>query len=118
MAEHGGNIDGFSSLVTLLPEQNVGVVVLSNLNGVPVPNILTYNICDRLLGLDEVAWSERFQKFWAGFKEAEEKGKEKTETDRVPNTHPSHSLDAYTGEYEVVPEPLLVSIEMGEIRLS
>ena len=100
IAEHGGNIDGFSSLVTLLPEQNIGVVVLTNLNGIPVPNILTYNICDRLLGLDEVAWSERLMKFWKAFKEAEEKGKEKTEADRVANTHPSHSLDAYTGEYE------------------
>jgi CubicO group peptidase (beta-lactamase class C family) len=100
MAEHGGNIDGFSSLVTLLPEQNTGVVVLTNLNGVPVPNILTYGICDRLLGLDEVAWSERLKKYWTAFKEAEEKGKEKTEADRIPNTHPSHSLDAYAGEYE------------------
>ncbi|HJT60002.1 MAG TPA: serine hydrolase [Ktedonobacteraceae bacterium] len=100
MALHSGNINGFSSLTTLLPEQNIGVVVLSNLNGTPVPNILTYNICDRLLGLDQVSWSERFKKFWTAFKEAEEKGKEKTEADQVPNTHPSHSLDAYTGEYE------------------
>ena len=60
MAEHGGNINGFSSLVTLLPEQNLGVVVLTNLDANPVPNILTYNICDRLLGLDEVTWNERF----------------------------------------------------------
>jgi hypothetical protein len=100
MAEHGGNINGFSSLVTLLPEQNIGVVVLTNLDGNPVPNILTYNICDRLLGLDEVAWSERFKKFWIALKEAEQKGKEKTEADRVASTHPSHSLDAYVGEYE------------------
>ncbi|HZU70365.1 MAG TPA: serine hydrolase [Ktedonobacteraceae bacterium] len=100
MAEHGGNIDGFSSLVTLLPDQNIGVVVLTNLNQNPVPLILTYNICDRLLGLDEVPWSDRLKKFWTDIKEAQEKGKEKTEADRVPNTRPSHSLDAYTGEYE------------------
>jgi CubicO group peptidase (beta-lactamase class C family) len=100
MTEHGGNINGFSSLVTLLPEQNLAVVVLTNLDGNPVPNILTYNICDRLLGLDEVTWNERFKKFWTAFKEAEEKGKEKTEADRVVGTHPSHSLDAYIGEYE------------------
>ncbi len=100
MAEHGGNINGFSSLVTLLPEQNLGVVVLTNLDANPVPNILTYNICDRLLGLDEVTWNERFKKFWTAFKEAEEKRKEKTEADRVVGTRPSHSLDAYIGEYE------------------
>src|SRR2546421_1496614 len=95
IVEHGGNIDGFSSLVTLLPEHNIGVAVLTNLDGIPVPNILTYNICDRLLGLDEVAWSERFKKFWIAFKEAEEKGKEKAEADRVPDTHPSHPLAAF-----------------------
>ena len=100
MAEHGGNINGFSSLVTLLAEQNIGVVVLTNLNVNPVPNILTYNICDRLLGLDEVPWNERFKKFWTALKEAEEKGKEKTEVDRVVDTRLSHTLDAYIGEYE------------------
>ncbi len=100
MAEHGGNIDGFSSLVTLLPEHHIGVVVLTNLNTNPVPNILTYNICDRLLGLDEVGWSERFKKFWTAFEAAEEKGKEKAEADRVTNTSPSHVLDAHTGDYE------------------
>lgn len=99
MAEHGGNIDGFSSLVTLLPALNAGMVVLTNMGGTPVPSILTYAICDRLLSLEAVAWSERFHTFWIALKEADEKGKEKTEADRVPDTHPSHALDAYAGEY-------------------
>ncbi|HLG63211.1 MAG TPA: DUF3471 domain-containing protein [Ktedonosporobacter sp.] len=33
-------------------------------------------------------------------KEAEKRGKEKSETDRVANTHPSHKLNAYVGDYE------------------
>ena len=61
MAEHGGNIDGFSSLVTLLPQENIGIVVLSNMNGSGVPYILTYNVIDRLLALDEIPWNERLQ---------------------------------------------------------
>ena len=28
LVEHGGNIDGFSALVSLLPEENTGVVAL------------------------------------------------------------------------------------------
>ncbi len=100
MLHHGGNIDGFSSLTSLLPRENVGVVVLTNMGGTPVPSILTYNIFDRLLNLDIVAWSERSKADEAVIKEAEQKGKEKTEADRIPNAPPSHTLDAYTGNFE------------------
>ncbi len=100
MVEHGGNIDGFSSLVTLLPQQNVGVVVLSNMNGSPLPTIITYNICDRLLGLQETGWNERFRKDHDELKAAEALGKEKSETDRVQGTAPSHPLEAYVGDFE------------------
>ena len=100
MLHHGGNIDGFSSLTSLLPKENVGVVVLTNMSGTPVPGILTYNIFDRLLNLAIVPWSERFKVDEAVIKEAEQKGKQKTEEDRVPNTTPSHALNAYTGDFE------------------
>ncbi|HAT46203.1 MAG TPA: serine hydrolase [Ktedonobacter sp.] len=116
MVEHGGNIDGFSSLVTLLPEHNIGVAVLTSLDGIPVPNILTYNICDRLLGLDEVAWSERFKRFWIAFKEAAEKGKEKTEADRVSDTHPSHPLAAFSGDY-AHPGYGVISVQLEDDQL-
>lgn len=100
MVEHGGNIDGFSSLVTLLPQQNAGIVVLSNMNGSPLPTLLTYNICDRLLGLEETGWNERFRKEHNEFKAAEALGKEKSSSDRVQDTAPSHPLAAYAGDFE------------------
>ena len=50
MIHHAGGINGFTSLVTLLPHENVGVVVLNNL-GSPLPMIVTYYAIDRLLGL-------------------------------------------------------------------
>ena len=37
---HGGNIDGFSAQVSLLPADGIGVVVLTNLDGTPLPDIL------------------------------------------------------------------------------
>lgn len=100
MVEHGGNIDGFSSLVTLLPQLNAGMVVLSNMNGSPLPTILTYNICDRLLGLEETGWHERFRKDYDEMKAAEARGKEKSASDRVQKTAPSHPLEAYVGDFE------------------
>ena len=99
MLHHGGNIDGFSSLTSFLPDENIGMVVFTNLNHSPVPVILTYNAAERLLGLNEVPWSERSMKLYDEMKEAEKKGKEKSGTDAVPNTKPSHPLEAYTGDY-------------------
>ena len=98
--EHGGNIDGFSSLVTLLPQEKIGIVVLTNLNGNPVPTIVTFNAIDRLLGMDEVDWNDRFTDLYNEIEAAAEKGKEKTASDCVPDTHPSHTLADYVGEYE------------------
>jgi CubicO group peptidase (beta-lactamase class C family) len=98
MIHHAGGINGFTSLVTLLPHENVGVVVLNNL-GSPLPPIVTYNALDRLLGLDEVPWSERFMKDHVEWKEGQRKGDEKGEADRVPDTQPSHSLESYTGDF-------------------
>jgi CubicO group peptidase (beta-lactamase class C family) len=97
---HGGNIDGFSTMTTLMPRDQLGVVVLSNLNGTPAPWILCLNVYDRLLGLEQIVWTERFKKDEAEGKAGEAKGKEKSETDRVPDTQPSHSLESYMGEYE------------------
>ncbi|MDQ2904514.1 MAG: serine hydrolase [Chloroflexota bacterium] len=100
MLYHGGNIDGFSSLTSLFPRENIGVVVLTNMSASSVPEILTYNIFERLLDLDQVPWSERMMKEHLEIKEAGEKGKEKSASDRVPATSPSHPLTAYTGDFE------------------
>jgi CubicO group peptidase (beta-lactamase class C family) len=97
---HGGNIDGFSSLVTLLTEEKIGIIVLTNLTSNAVPDIVTMNAIDRLLGMEEVTWNDRLTTFYKEVEAAAEKGKEKMASDRVPDTHPSHALTDYVGEYE------------------
>jgi hypothetical protein len=96
---HGGNIDGFSTMTTLMPRDNLGVVALCNLNGTPAPWILCLSAYDRLLGLAPVDWTERHKKDEAEIKTGGEKGKEKSEADRVPDTQPSHPLESYAGDY-------------------
>src|SRR5258708_36447522 len=51
MLHHSAGIDGFRTLTTFLPNNNIRLVVLANLNRAPVPGILTYNVNDLLLGL-------------------------------------------------------------------
>src|SRR5205807_3855040 len=40
LVEHGGNIDGMSAMVAMLPEEKLGLVVLTNLNGAQLPQAL------------------------------------------------------------------------------
>ncbi len=58
---HGGNIDGFSAMVSLMPDENAGAVILTNLNGNPLAMILADAIHDRLLELEPIDWSGRFK---------------------------------------------------------
>ena len=100
MLSHGGGIDGFTARVTLLPRDSIGMVILTNLDGSPLPSIIAYNVADRLLGFDQVDWNSRIrEEVEEGKKEAEKAEKEK-DKDRKPNTKPSHPLEDYSGDYE------------------
>ncbi len=50
VVEHGGNIDGFSAQVTLLPEENLGYVLLANVTATPLQSASIGLVFDTLLG--------------------------------------------------------------------
>jgi CubicO group peptidase (beta-lactamase class C family) len=98
LVEHGGNTDGFTGLLTFMPHDNIGMVVLSNLGSTRLPEVLAYKIYDFLLDLEHIPWSTRFKQSEIEKKEAEEKAK--NSLCAKPGTTPSHDLQDYTGEYE------------------
>lgn len=98
MVEHGGNIDGFSAGVCLLPQDSIGIVVLTNMNTTPITTVMEYYLTDLLLDLEEKDWN-------AEVKEAYDKAMAtqdaETEEDlvKVPGTAPAKPLAAYAGTY-------------------
>jgi CubicO group peptidase (beta-lactamase class C family) len=99
--QHGGNIDGFSALVSLLPLDGIGIVLLTNLNGNPANTFVERGIVDRLLGLDPIDWSGKaLEARRKAAERAEAEPEEEEEEDRVEGTQPSHTLEAYTGTFE------------------
>lgn len=101
MVTHGGGVDGFASAVSWLPQERIGVIVLTNRSGGanPAPTIVTYNLFDRLLGLPGIDWSERSRELHA---EQRSHAAESAEEDRergTQGTHPSRELGAYVGHY-------------------
>jgi CubicO group peptidase (beta-lactamase class C family) len=97
---HGGAIDGFMGLVSFLPDDGVGVVVLTNLGGNPFPTIVAREVSDRLLGLDRIDWNARYLKRWEVVEKAGESAKLKAVDERKPGTKPGHALEEYAGEYD------------------
>jgi len=99
VVHHGGNIDGFSAFVTMLPKEKDGLVILTNLNGTVAPFVLANHVYDRLLGLPEKDWNGLLQaKRDAAQKAAKEAGKAKDEG-RKTGTKPAHPLADYAGVY-------------------
>ena len=97
---HNGGIDGFYALLSMLPDDHMGVVILTNMPHGHTPEVLAYNVYDRLLGLDSLPWFERYKDLDAKDKKQEEEAKKNKPTDRKTGTHPSHALAEYAGEYE------------------
>jgi CubicO group peptidase (beta-lactamase class C family) len=100
LVHHGGNIDGFSLLLSFLPQDDMGVIALTNLNGTPYPSIVTYQVYDRLLGLAPVDWNARYLDRQSKTRASEDEAKAKGYTPRKTGTHPSHDLADYVGDYE------------------
>jgi len=100
VVSHGGGIDGFTSSLTFMPDDGIGMMILTNRSGTPLPTIVARNVYDRLLGLEPIDWSKRVKEQEEKAKKAAEELKKKTVTARREGTKPSHDLKEYAGEFE------------------
>ncbi|MED4025789.1 serine hydrolase [Priestia megaterium] len=95
---HGGNIDGFSALVSFIPQENIGLVILTNTGTTLLPSYLANQIYDELLGLDTIDWHKRAIEDTTKFKQMM-KDLDKP-LPQVKETTPTHGVDEYTGIFE------------------
>ncbi|HEY6952338.1 MAG TPA: serine hydrolase [Bacteroidota bacterium] len=101
LAYHGGDLNGIHSQFSCMPYDSIGVIVfVIGDQSQPLYNIITYNIYERLLGMDQTPWSERRLKFRDLDKERSKQGRAKVGGERVAHTFPSHPLEDYAGEFE------------------
>ncbi|MCW8850554.1 MAG: serine hydrolase [Melioribacteraceae bacterium] len=94
---HGGGYDGMISSVTLIPDQKLGVVVLTNGMESPTSAITNFTL-DAFLDIEETDWSTK------DLERSERRKKRDTRIEdrinsRVLNTKPSLDLKKYTGIY-------------------
>jgi CubicO group peptidase (beta-lactamase class C family) len=98
---HGGDLPGFHSQVSFMPKEKIGVIVLVVGNHTaPLYNYVSYNVYERLLGMDETPWIQRGLDIRLKAKSAGMESRKKAGGDRIANTRPSHPLADYVGEYD------------------
>lgn len=99
VVSHGGAIDGMRAQVALVPEEELGVVVLSNLGGQNLVTALAYRVLDAYLGAPERDWSRELLEAAEKARRRAEERERKVREGRIPGTSPSLPLERYEGVY-------------------
>lgn len=118
-AQHGGNIDGFTAAVTLLPQDRIGLVVLVNQDGAALAELISRHAMDRLFGGTRRNWSAEYLARQKAGAAAARVGEQKKGETRIPNAPPAHPIADYAGTYsDSGYGPLAVTLERDTLVLS
>jgi CubicO group peptidase (beta-lactamase class C family) len=96
---HGGGIDGSSSLMGFLPDEDIGVMAIVNKSDCNLPGAAFYNLFDRFLGLDPVEWNEIYRKIDAEIIKSVQGSGEASLGLRIADTEPTRPIEEYVGRY-------------------
>ncbi|KAJ7160945.1 beta-lactamase/transpeptidase-like protein, partial [Mycena filopes] len=66
LIEHGGDVQGFHSMITRFPYEGAGVAILINDDLFYPREIIRYRLMDELFGLEPVDWNTRYQQTAVG----------------------------------------------------
>lgn len=99
IVSHTGGIHGFVTSVTLLPEENLGIVVLTNTDQNYFYEALKWEIMDAFLELPYRGYSQAYHGYWQRITAEQEAGIEKARDTVAMKPAPELPLEAFAGKY-------------------
>ena len=116
---HTGGVGGFVSRVMLVPEENLGVVVLTNAEEGGAFDSILYHVLDHYFHLPPTDWIAAYKTV----KDQEEKDAaeimKKAEGARAVNSKPSLPLEKYAGAYnDAWYGPITIKLENGGLVIN
>ncbi|HEV8363011.1 MAG TPA: serine hydrolase [Gemmatimonadaceae bacterium] len=99
MWQHGGNTDGMTTAMGMLPDSKFGVVVLSNMYGAQLPGLLMRYIFDRQLGVPVRDLSAEALTRVATQRRRADSTERAQAALRVAGAQPPLPISAYAGSY-------------------
>jgi CubicO group peptidase (beta-lactamase class C family) len=116
---HTGGVSGFVSRVMLVPEENLGVVILTNAEQGGAFDSILYHILDSYLGVPPTDWITAFKSADDEERKHADELLQKGAATRNANAGPSLPLDKYAGIYfDAWYGPATIRIENQKLVLS
>jgi CubicO group peptidase (beta-lactamase class C family) len=97
---HTGSIDGMAAFIALLPEERLGVAVLTNLEGDMARAVIRNWLFDRYLGANDTDWQPQYSRWNELIQTRHEKAAADQRNSRVTGTRPTLPLPVYVGWFE------------------
>ncbi len=100
VVQHSGSLDGMRARVGMIPEKNLGVVLLANMTESEMLEALLFRIFDAYLGVSPPQdWSARLLDVRKEDRAEAKARRDSVEAAQIEETSPSLPLEQYTGTY-------------------
>jgi CubicO group peptidase (beta-lactamase class C family) len=118
VVSHGGGLPGMVAYVALVPEENLGIVVLANYGLHGLRQSVVSHVIDAYLGAEPHDWQQIYFERIERILEARAAAKTRREEVRIKDTDPSLAAEDYVGRYtNAVYGDAEVTLEDGVLTL-
>ena len=100
LIHHGGDVEGHSLIIGFVPQEKIGVVILTNIAMLPLRDVLLYESIDRALNLPDRDWNKKFHEMFDPIIVGEAKAKQTAVEERIGDAPSTHPLETFIGNYE------------------
>lgn len=117
---HSGGLEGFLTRVLMVPDQHLGVVVLTNFDTSDGPmNAIAFHVLDHYLGLSGNDWIADWKAADDQAQHEADQVMKKSSAERAANAGPSLPLAQYTGTYhDAWYGPATIALKDGKLTFS
>lgn len=98
---HGGSVEGHHLIIAFVPQEKIGIIVLTNIAMVPLCDVLLYESIDRALNFSDRDWNRKFHEMFDPLIIGKAQAKQTAAQEKIDNAAPTHPLENYTGKYKV-----------------
>ena len=118
IVNHTGGLDGMLSYIGFMPEEDLGIIILTNSDNHSANGALAYQVFDTLLGIEGPDWSKRYLKAYQENQRRQQERKQEKRKARVRGTKPTHATSAYVGRYtDAVYGQACITEDNGKLKL-
>jgi CubicO group peptidase (beta-lactamase class C family) len=118
--EHDGQSDGMHALIAMIPDAQLGIVVLTNTSLIGLPNALALHWFEEGLNLETHDWISELHRKLQPVNDSIDPDAVAHQVPRIPNTHASLAPAGYAGTYhdELLGDLVVAAGEDGNLRIS